>query len=467
MSFLEDSSSGLDAGGTSLLDCPDSGKASGADWPHQDLLDTSGVSADFDISSFFHSLAGTDTSEKGDDAGAQIMVPELPLHEMPEQAVDGDTNPADVSLSALLGEHADLQAALMAPPQDVTSDEDLVLRHPSVPPPSSVKLVPLPSPTPPAPKKTFVVVKKEPAKRQGRPRRTKPPFGDPPPAPATAYNIFYKAMYHHHKARWKGMSVRRAVPYISKLWKKMNEKEKERYHEAAEEARAEYKAKIAEYRERVRVWKLQMQQGGDANVDADVLVDDPPKIGSDQDHELDDDNNDLYCQLCNQYFSNSHNKLEHLEGRLHLRKLHLQNEEKAKNLKETTLESTAAASENGEPGSGVADENVEERSDDEDHPSDSLEEPACVQDAMETLMLSVLRRSQECRYLTGNQLQLSALQLQLSEQLQQLESRRQRASAELEECQQQSRVMTEQLENLLLLPTMFGVMSQWSSGGGS
>ena len=51
------------------------------------------------------------------------------------------------------------------------------------------------------------------------------------------------------------------MPRLSKLWGKMTAEEKRVYQRRAEEAKAEYRAQLAQYRQRARLWRKQ-QAGG-------------------------------------------------------------------------------------------------------------------------------------------------------------------------------------------------------------
>ncbi|XP_037070566.1 uncharacterized protein LOC119091782 isoform X2 [Pollicipes pollicipes] len=422
MSFLENSSHSV------LLDCSDqesSMKGSTVAWAGADLLDPGSDGADFDISSFFNQLtAATPAPDPGSVPGSgpgppgssQLMDRTCVAAELNEglSAVDqhtvGELCAADgelcaaaaeasaADLSALLGEHAELQEALLAATE----------------------------PAPP-PGKTFVVVKKQQRGSRrpgvGRPKRTPPEYGDPPPAPLSAYNLFAKEQYPRLKARWRGLNVRRAGPKLSSLWAGLSPAERGVYQERAYQQKEQYRQQLTDYRRRARLWRRRQAQ---AEGDGDST--DQPEVHSD------DDRNDLYCRLCDAYFSSSHNKEQHLHSRQHVRAISLQAAE------------WPAASADSE----------------DERPDSPLEPPADVSGALEDVLHQTVRREQEIRCLTEARAQLGEQQRQLRQLADELEVRHDRAAMDLESETSHSRRLTDQLENLLLVPTLFGVMSQWS-----
>ncbi|XP_037072434.1 SWI/SNF-related matrix-associated actin-dependent regulator of chromatin subfamily E member 1-related-like [Pollicipes pollicipes] len=239
----------------------------------------------------------------------------------------------------------------------------------------------------------------------GRPKRTPPEYGDPPPAPLSAYNLFAKEQYPRLKARWRGLNVRRAGPKLSSLWAGLSPAERGVYQERAYQQKEQYRQQLTDYRRRA-----QAEEDGDST--------DQPEVHSD------DDRNDLYCRLCDAYFSSSHNKEQHLHSRQHVRV-------------------TSADSE-------------------DERPDSPLEPPADVSGALENVLHQTVRREQEIRCLTEARAQLGEQQRQLRQLADELEVRHDRAAMDLESETSHSRQLTDQLENLLLVPTLFGVMSQWS-----
>ncbi|KAF0311032.1 hypothetical protein FJT64_001862 [Amphibalanus amphitrite] len=115
MSFLDTSSQ------SGLLDCSE-GEMKAAVWASADLLDPGGDTSDFDISSFFSQLAASSAAVEASHGGEGLCEPSdvsdahLAVHRddnasledpVGQDEADVANDAADVSLSALLGEHAE------------------------------------------------------------------------------------------------------------------------------------------------------------------------------------------------------------------------------------------------------------------------------------------------------------------------------------------------------------------------
>ncbi|KAF0288525.1 hypothetical protein FJT64_013095 [Amphibalanus amphitrite] len=107
MSFLDTSSQ------SGLLDCSE-GEMKAAVWASADLLDPSGDASDFDISSFFSQLAASSAAVEASHGGEGLCEPSVHRDDnasledpVGQDEADVANDAADVSLSALLGEHAE------------------------------------------------------------------------------------------------------------------------------------------------------------------------------------------------------------------------------------------------------------------------------------------------------------------------------------------------------------------------
>ena len=73
--------------------------------------------------------------------------------------------------------------------------------------------------------------------------------------------------------------------------------------------------------------------------------------------------NELYCRVCDQYFSSLHNKKEHMFGRQHLQNItgeiqkdmQLQAEQESQELAESSLVSSHLGNESSQSGDGISD----------------------------------------------------------------------------------------------------------------
>ncbi|XP_043209390.1 uncharacterized protein LOC122374618 [Amphibalanus amphitrite] len=572
MSFLDTSSQ------SGLLDCSE-GEMKAAVWASADLLDPSGDASDFDISSFFSQLAASSAAVEASHGGEGLCEPSdvsgshLAVHRddnasledpVGQDEADVANDAADVSLSALLGEHAEIQEALLAasqppppPPAPIARGKTVVVvkRQPPSPPPS-------PSPPPPSSQPasqptslpSYLPIQRlshpQPTSSQRPARRTRkvpPPYGRPPTAPLNAYCLFFKEQYAELKLRWRGLNTRRAIPKLSKLWASLGVEERRPYVEEAERQKGKYRVELAEYRRRARIWRKQRKPGDVAVDDGEdvtsvlltssssssggatgsssastaamatstaaataavaVETDIPPSlvtaavvgsqptlpsmnalngdstmtqpeplcgsisanidvgesvcstsivavepamgrlmsgVGESQEEEeeedeeahFDDDPADLFCSLCGLYFSSSHNKQQHLTSRGHIRKMEeraLSQEARAASLRESRLRLLR----------------------------ESKEYCSDVTLSMESTLQAICLREREVGFLKEFSEELRKKQEGLKQQLAELEERRAAAMTSQEAVTSQHRQLTEQVENLLLIPTLFGVMKLW------
>lgn len=132
----------------------------------------------------------------------------------------------------------------------------------------------------------------------------------PPKAPKTSYNIFLKERRKLYKDKLAFHEITRVV---GNQWSNLTLEEKQPYIERAEEDKKRYREELMVYR-RSDAYKLHLARKRKKR-GLDNLMSESDMDGTD---DVDDeDDNMLYCDSCDQWFYNLHNKREHLQSRQH------------------------------------------------------------------------------------------------------------------------------------------------------
>ncbi|KAB0801770.1 hypothetical protein PPYR_03983 [Photinus pyralis] len=154
------------------------------------------------------------------------------------------------------------------------------------------------------------------AKRRGgwpKGRKRKPQLLHlPPKAPATGYNLYLNDMRKQFKA--SSLAFHEITKIIGNKWSSLSLEEKKPYLERAEEDKKRYREELRTYRQSGS-YQLYLAKKRKARVQNNVLSESDMDATDDID---DEDNEELYCRTCDQWFHNLHNKREHLQGRQHV-----------------------------------------------------------------------------------------------------------------------------------------------------
>ncbi|KAJ9581258.1 hypothetical protein L9F63_023564 [Diploptera punctata] len=151
-------------------------------------------------------------------------------------------------------------------------------------------------------------------KRGGWPkgRKRKPELSEmrPPKAPATGYVLYL----NEKRKQYKDLPFAEVTKLLGNEWSKLSADEKRIYLERAEVEKKRYREELKAYRQsdayqsylnRKRTKILQGNGTEESDLDATDEIED-------------EDNEELYCRTCDQWFSSLHNKKEHLYGKQHL-----------------------------------------------------------------------------------------------------------------------------------------------------
>lgn len=134
----------------------------------------------------------------------------------------------------------------------------------------------------------------------------------PPKAPATGYNLYLNDMRKQFKA--SSLAFHEITKIIGNKWSSLSLEEKKPYLERAEEDKKRYREELRTYRQSGS-YQLYLAKKRKARVQNNVLSESDMDATDDID---DEDNEELYCRTCDQWFHNLHNKREHLQGRQHV-----------------------------------------------------------------------------------------------------------------------------------------------------
>ncbi|GJQ69246.1 hypothetical protein Trydic_g6393 [Trypoxylus dichotomus] len=156
---------------------------------------------------------------------------------------------------------------------------------------------------------------KVPAKKRGgwpKGRKRKPELLHlPPKAPATGYNLFLNDQRMLLKD--SNLPFHEKTKLIGNKWSSLSLEEKRPYLEKAEEEKRRYREEFRQYRQS-GAYQLYLANKRRKRAKYNVLSESDMDATDDID---DEDNEELYCRTCDQWFHNLHNKREHLLGRQH------------------------------------------------------------------------------------------------------------------------------------------------------
>ncbi|XP_071448415.1 uncharacterized protein [Hetaerina americana] len=143
---------------------------------------------------------------------------------------------------------------------------------------------------------------------KGRKRKPELLENRPPKAPATGYVLYLNE---------KRKLFKDQIFILGHEWSKLSLEEKQKYLDKAEIDKKRYREELKAYRQSdayqsyLNRKRMKSQQGNgteESDMDATDEIDD-------------EDNEELYCRSCDQWFTTLHNKKEHLYGRQHLQSI--------------------------------------------------------------------------------------------------------------------------------------------------
>ncbi|CAG9856710.1 unnamed protein product [Phyllotreta striolata] len=162
----------------------------------------------------------------------------------------------------------------------------------------------------------LVTVIEKPKKGRGgwpKGRKRKPELLNlPPKAPATGYTLYLNEQRKLFKD--SSLAFHEITKIIGNKWSSLTLEEKKPYLEKAEEDKKRYREELKQYRQS-DAYRAYLTKKRKKRLQYNVMSESDMDATDDFDEE---DNEELYCRTCDQWFHNLHNKREHLQGKQHL-----------------------------------------------------------------------------------------------------------------------------------------------------
>ncbi|KAI1888299.1 hypothetical protein AGOR_G00183590 [Albula goreensis] len=305
----------------------------------------------------------------------------------------------------------------------------------------------------------------EPKKRKGgwpkgKKRKPQREFSAPR-APTTGYVIFVNERKVQLKAENPDLPFTEITKMLGVQWSQLSLEEKQRYNNEAEKDKQRYIRELIAY-QNTEAYQDFLRRKALSKV-KDLCSNSQGVLCDEADLENEafalsqidgDENSDLYCRTCNQYFSSLHNKKEHLLGKQHLL-----------TLTEEFEKETGSQRKGPEP-----EEDPDEDEDDEDEEDKELTRLCGLSSldlsSLEELLLrQVNLREFELQELKKNLDQERKRQDHLNSELQELQKQKVTLETELQGLRQDGEALESQLHCLKMVPLLFQFHIQIIDGG--
>ncbi|XP_065172699.1 uncharacterized protein [Atheta coriaria] len=248
----------------------------------------------------------------------------------------------------------------------------------------------------------------------------------PPKAPSTGYNLYLNEQRLLFKK--SSLPFHEITKLIGNKWSSLRLEEKKPYLERAEEEKKRYREELREYRQS-SAYQLYLANKRRNRAKYNVLSESDMDATDDLDEE---DNEELYCRTCDQYFHNLHNKREHLQGRQHMQMLAgaIHSDSFSTSLDESSLDCVTASKTEKKP------------------PSDASE-------CMNLLIAAVSKRETDIKLLQRAIKDKNTLNTALYQQLSLLKDREAKMKKELQLLKEHDKDMKQAVINLWQVPSWF------------
>ncbi|PNF14095.1 hypothetical protein B7P43_G01067 [Cryptotermes secundus] len=300
-------------------------------------------------------------------------------------------------------------------------------------------------------------------KRGGWPkgRKRKPELSEmrPPKAPATGYVLYL----NEKRKQYKDVPFPEVTKLLGNEWSKLSLEEKRIYLERAEVEKKRYREELKAYRQsdayqsylnKKRTKNLQGNGTEESDMDATDEIED-------------EDNEELYCRTCDQWFSSLHNKKEHLYGRQHLQSIagdftkeRLAAEQdgnilgtSSHSISTSLDESSLDGVPTGRSGGRAAGRNKQQE-------NCSGVGPPNLTDAITRFMETTTEREREIKVLGQRLKEMQKSNADLLKELGELTERETRLQEDMESEKEAESIMEQQLYNLWMVPTMSYISSE-------
>ncbi|XP_066248610.1 uncharacterized protein [Euwallacea similis] len=291
-----------------------------------------------------------------------------------------------------------------------------------------------------------VLVKKKGRGGWPKGRKRKPELLNlPPKAPATGYNLYLNEQRGFFKE--SSLPFYEITKIVGNRWSSLTLEQKKPYLNRAEEDKKRYREELKQYRHS-EAYRAYLNKKRRNRLQNNVLSESDMDATDDFDEE---DNEELYCRTCDQWFHNLHNKREHLQAKKHLTSLAGDIHREL-----SDVESTITNKTEGSMASNSLDES-------------SLEGYSCnpnknatitVYEAMSQVAMLNRKCELELKLLRNHQEESGEIHKALCQQLKQLTERESALQKDLDQKREQERVLECNVFQLWQIPSMF-VMSSF------
>ncbi|CAH1981499.1 unnamed protein product [Acanthoscelides obtectus] len=265
----------------------------------------------------------------------------------------------------------------------------------------------------------------------------------PPKAPATGYTLYL----NEERKLFKNSSLafHEITKIIGNRWSSLTLDEKKPYLDKAEEDKKRYREELKQYRQSAayRAYLLKKRRNRLQN---NVLSESDMDATDDFDEE---DNEELYCRTCDQWFHNLHNKREHLQGKQHIQAVAGNiTRELGTDVNGVATTSTTSLSTSLDESSLDGMPNLKKTEADK-------EKPSTVNDVMEQLSALVTKRETELRILENRRQEAVSQQQALCSQLYLLNERHKKLQKDLLLLKEKEKEVEKCVYNLWQVPSWF------------
>ncbi|XP_061177869.1 uncharacterized protein LOC133186652 [Saccostrea echinata] len=294
-------------------------------------------------------------------------------------------------------------------------------------------------------------------KRGGWPkgkRRKNVPNVNAPKAPLTGYVMYAIERRQEIKESNPELSFPEVTKILGNEWSTLESEKKQKYLLAAQEDKKRYMEQLKDFQQSDAYQNAIKKKKG-KGFPSGQEVDETFQYTMDEEESS---MNELYCRVCDQYFSSFHNKKEHMFGRQHLQNItgeiqkdmQLQAEQESRDLAESSLVSSHLGNENSQSGDGIIDS----------HP-DIIERtsPVDVQGFINGFLQENLDREFEIKQIRRHLKLTQEENNFLIKQINELKHYQTKLEEELTHYKAINASLNSQIDNLKMVNTLFGVIN--------
>nr|XP_011423614.2 uncharacterized protein LOC105325648 [Crassostrea gigas]XP_034328223.1 uncharacterized protein LOC105325648 [Crassostrea gigas] len=296
-------------------------------------------------------------------------------------------------------------------------------------------------------------------KRGGWPkgkRRKNVPNVNAPKAPLTGYVMYAIERRQEIKASNPELSFPEVTKILGNEWSTLDSQKKQKYLLAAEEDKKRYMEQLKTFQQSEAYQSVMKKKKGKGFLTGtEIHVDETFPYSLDEDEGS---MNELYCRVCDQYFSSLHNKKEHMFGRQHLQNItgeiqkdmQLQAEQESHDLVESSLVSSHLGNESSQSGDGICDSQ---------HDITEKTSPVDVQGFIHGFLQENLDREFEIKQIRRHFKLIQEENTFLIKQITELKHYQNKLEDELSQYKEINTNVNSQIDNLKMVNTLFGVIN--------